>query len=321
MLYAGVDLGGTNIKVALVDAQGQILAQNIVPTGLPRPAKEVCCAIASALEEAIGKSGHARDEVAALGVGCPGTVEEKTGTVRYANNLSWQDVPAADWLREMTGLPTVVGNDANVAALGEALYGCAKGAQSAVIITLGTGVGGGIVIEGHLVTGFNGAASELGHMVIVPEGEMCTCGQRGCLETYVSATALLRDTRCAMKQHPDSYLHTLADRDGLSGQTPFAAAAAGDPAAMQVVNAYVHHLALGVGNIINILFPEVIGLTGGVANQGETLLKPLREEVRQHVYGIKYGVKMPRIVNCTLGYRAGLTGAAALAAQHFGNAV
>lgn len=318
MLYAGIDLGGTNIKAALVDENGHIMAETSAPTGLPRPPRELCAAIAAVLDELLKASGVPKENVAALGIGCPGSVQEKTGAVLYANNLAWENVPVAEWLRALTGLPVAVGNDANVAALGEALYGCARGAQSAVIVTLGTGVGGGIVIDGRLVTGFNGAASELGHMVVEPDGEPCTCGQRGCLEAYASATALLRETRRAMAAYPQSLLHAMAAQDGLSGAVPFAAAAAGDAAARAVVNAYIRRLGQGIGSVINILFPEVIGLSGGVANQGEALLAPLRREVEQRVYGHELGGPLPRIVACTLGYQAGLVGAAALAAQRFG---
>ena len=315
MLFGAIDLGGTNIKAAVVDEKGQILAEGSVPTGLPRPARELCRAIADTLLDVLAGSPYQKKDLAAVGIGSPGMVDDVAGVVVYDNNLDWANVPAADWLREDTGLPVAVGNDANVAALGEALYGCAKGAHSAVILTLGTGVGGGVVLGGRLWTGFNGAASELGHMVINPAGELCTCGQRGCLETYASATALLRLTRRAMEQTPDSAMHALAAEQGFGGQLAFAAAAAGDAAGRQVVDTYIQGLAIGVADIINILFPEVIGFSGGVAKQGEVLLEPLRREVAARVYGHKYAPRQTRLVSCTLGYRAGLVGAAALAAQ------
>lgn len=313
MVYAGVDLGGTNIKAALVTAEGEILCEGSRPTLLPRSSGEICADIAGLVDELAGKAGY-RGQVAGLGIGCPGSVDDN-GTVVYANNLGWVNFPAGQTLQEMTGLPVAVGNDANVAALGEALFGCAKGAQSAVIVTLGTGVGGGIIIGGQIVTGFNGAASELGHMVVAPGGVPCTCGQRGCLEMYASATGLVRMTREAMDRDPASRMHALAARSGMDGRLAFAAAAQGDSAARQVVDDYLGYLALGLSNLINILFPEVIGLSGGVANQGEALLAPLRRLVEPAVYGHELGGPRTRLVCCTLGYQAGVIGAAMLARQ------
>ena len=273
MLYLGVDLGGTNIKAALVNSEGEILCEAGIPTNLPRPAEAVCDDIATlCLQLAEGK------EVAGVGVGCPGTVDG--GTVLYSNNLDWHDFAMEEYLAQKIGLPVVVGNDANVAALGEALAGCAKGAQSTVVVTLGTGVGAGVVLDGKLLTGYTGAASEAGHMVVLdtPDAPRCTCGRPGCLEALASATALIRMTKEARLAHT-----------------------------------YIHYLAVGIANLINIFFPEVIGLSGGVANQGENLLKPLRAAVEPMVFGHDFAQKHTRITACTLGYRAGVIGAALLA--------
>ena len=294
MYYLGVDLGGTNIKAALVDADGAIIKEASTPTRLPRPAEAVCDDIAALCNQlAQGQ------QVAGIGVGCPGTVDG--GIVRYSNNLDWHDFAMGDYLRAKTGLPVALANDANAAALGEALAGCAKGAESAVIITLGTGVGGGVVLGGRLLTGYTGAAAEPGHMVILdtPDAPRCTCGRPGCLESLASATALIRMTKEAMAAHPESALHGIA--------------AQGDAAGKAVVEQYIHYLAVGVANMINIFFPEVIGLSGGVANQGENLLAPLRAAVGPMVFGNAYAQKHTRITTCTLGYRAGVIGAALLA--------
>ena len=283
MLYLGVDLGGTNIKAALVNSEGEILCEANTPTNLPRPAEAVCDDIAAlCLQLAEGK------DVAGVGVGCPGTVDG--GTVLYSNNLDWHDFAMEEYLAQKTGLPVAVGNDANVAALGEALAGCAKGAQSTVVVTLGTGVGAGVVLDGKLLTGYTGAASEAGHMVVLdtPDAPRCTCGRPGCLEALASATALIRMTKEARLAHRDA-------------------------AAQQVVDTYIHYLAVGIANLINIFFPEVIGLSGGVANQGENLLKPLRAAVEPMVFGHDFAQKHTRITACTLGYRAGVIGAALLA--------
>ena len=274
-LYLGVDLGGTNIKAALVDAEGNILNESSVPTNLPRQAEAVCddiAALCTALADGVRVHG--------IGVGCPGTVDG--GVVRYSNNLNWHDFAMADYLQGKTGLPVRLANDANAAALGEALAGCAKGAESAVIVTLGTGVGGGVVLNGKLLTGYTGAASEPGHTVIcdTPNAPLCTCGRRGCFEAYASATALIRMTRQAMDAHPESALHTVAANGTVNGRTAFDAAELGDAAAKQVVDDYIHYLAVGIANLINMFFPQVIGLSGGVANQGENLLRPLRAAVQ-----------------------------------------
>ena len=306
-LYLGVDLGGTNIKAALVDAEGNILNESSVPTNLPRQAEAVCddiAALCTALADGVPVHG--------IGVGCPGTVDG--GVVRYSNNLNWHDFAMADYLQGKTGLPVRLANDANAAALGEALAGCAKGAESAVIVTLGTGVGGGVVLNGQLLTGYTGAASEPGHTVIcdTPNAPLCTCGRRGCFEAYASATALIRMTRQAMDAHPESALHTVAANGTVNGRTAFDAAELGDAAAKQVVDDYIHYLAVGIANLINMFFPQVIGLSGGVANQGENLLRPLRAAVQPMIFGDEYAKKHTTLTTCTLGYRAGVIGAAML---------
>lgn len=306
-LYLGVDLGGTNIKAALVDAEGNILNESSVPTNLPRQAEAVCddiAALCTALADGVRVHG--------IGVGCPGTVDG--GVVRYSNNLNWHDFAMADYLQGKTGLPVRLANDANAAALGEALAGCAKGAESAVVVTLGTGVGGGVVLNGKLLTGYTGAASEPGHTVIcdTPNAPLCTCGRRGCFEAYASATALIRMTRQAMDAHPESALHTVAANGTVNGRTAFDAAELGDAAAKQVVDDYIHYLAVGIANLINMFFPQVIGLSGGVANQGENLLRPLRAAVQPMLFGDEYAKKHTTLTTCTLGYRAGVIGAALL---------
>lgn len=312
MLYLGADLGGTNIKTALVDETGRILAESSRPTALPRPAEAVCDDIAAALREA---AAGREAEIAALGIGCPGTVDAASGTVLYSNNLDWSNFPLQAALEARMGLPAAIANDANAAALGEAAAGCAKGTDSAVILTLGTGLGGGVVLQGRLLTGYTGAASEPGHMVIVPGGEPCSCGNRGCFEAYGSATALIRMTRAARDAHPESLLR---QREPINGRTAFDAAQAGDKTAQEVVTQYIRYLAIGTANLINIFFPEVVGFSGGVANQGEALLEPLRREVEPLVFGHTFARKKTRLVTCTLGYHAGVIGAAILARDTVG---
>ena len=314
MYYIGIDLGGTNIKGALVSETGEIAREVSRPTRVELGAEAVCDGIAAVITEL--SSGVDRTSLGGIGLGCPGTVDDETGRVLYANNLGWKNFDLRAAVKSRTDFDLRIGNDANVAALAEALVGCAKGAQSAVIVTLGTGVGGGVVLGGKLLTGYTGAASEIGHMVIAENGEECTCGSRGCFEAYSSATALIRDTKRTMAAHPESLLHTIAaEQGGVNGRTAFLAKERGDEAGAQVVEDYIEHLACGLTNLVNIFFPEVLALSGGVANQGDALLLPLRERVRERSFGSRYAVSHTRIELCTLGYRAGVIGAAMLARE------
>ncbi len=309
MNYLGLDLGGTSIKGAVVTEAGEILREASRLTHAERGATAVVGEIAALMYQLAQG-----DRFAGVGLGCPGTVDDESGEVLYSCNLNWTNFDLRGALEKRTGYRVRLVNDANAAALGEALAGAAKGAHSAVILTLGTGVGGGVVIGGKLLVGYTGAASELGHMVIEADGLPCACGRRGCLEAYASATALVRMTKEAMAAHPESRMHSIsADLGGVDGRVAFAAKAAGDAAGGAVVDAYVRYLAIGVTNVVNLFFPEVVAFSGGVANQGEALLAPLREQVRRASYGSAYAKKHVRLVPCTLGYRAGMIGAALLA--------
>lgn len=308
--YIGVDLGGTNIKGALVNENGEIVKQNTCPTHVEQGVEAVTENIADMIRD-LAKDAT----VDGVGLGCPGTVDDKAGKVVYACNIGWVDYNVRSALKDLTGYDVRLVNDANAAALAEAVVGAAKGAESAVVVTLGTGVGGGVVIGGKLLTGYTGAASELGHMVIVADGEECACGRKGCFEAYSSATALIRMTNAAMAKHPESAMHQIAAEQGVDGRTAFTAQQMGDAAGDEVVKQYVHYLSIGIANIVNIFFPEAIALSGGVANQGENLLVPLREKVGQQEYGAAYTAKHPRIVCCTLGNTAGMIGAAMFAKE------
>ena len=312
MYYIGIDLGGTNIKGALVNEEGEILREESRPTRAALGAETVCDGIAAVIT-ALAES---TDAIGGVGIGCPGTVDDAAGRVIFAPNLGWKNFDLRGAVRARTGISPRLGNDANAAALAETLVGCAKGAQSAVIVTLGTGVGGGVVLDGKMLTGYTGAASELGHMVSHSGGEKCACGREGCFEAYASATALIRETKRAMAAQPQSLLHTVAEENGtVDGRTAFAAAQRGDAAARAVVERYTDDLACGLANLVNIFFPEVIALSGGIAEQGEALLVPLRERVRSLSYASDCAARHTRIERCTLGYRAGVIGAALLARQ------
>ena len=308
MNYLGIDVGGTNLKGAVVTENGEVVREASRPTQAARGADIVADAIGELICELA-----AQEELGGVGLGCPGIVDNGRGEIVYSCNLNWVKYPLREKLKQRTGYAPELVNDANAAALGEAIAGAAKGAHSAVILTLGTGVGGGVVMDGKLLTGYTGAASELGHMVIAADGERCSCGRRGCFESYASATALARMTAEAMTRHPESRMHEFAAAYGVvDGRAAFDAQQAGDAAGDAVVKNYIHYLALGVANLVNVFFPEVIALSGGVAAQGERLLAPLRAEVSAQEYGASYPAKHPRIVGCTLGYRAGMIGAALL---------
>ena len=311
--YMGIDLGGTNIKAGVVDDAFRIIGRAKAKTGIPRPAEEVMDAMAECAKAAAADAGVPWEQIRQVGIGVPGTANEETGVVEYANNLLFENVPMREYLQKRLHTEIDITNDANAAALGEVLAGAARGASNAVAVTLGTGVGGGIIIDGRLFTGFHYGGAELGHMGIVLGGRKCTCGRRGCLEAYASATGLIRSTKEAMEAFPDSLMWELVRENGgnVSGRTAFLAAGRGDAAAQAVVNDYIQHLGYGLASIINILAPEILVIGGGVSNEGENLLRPLVECVRPQLY-IRTPEKQTRIALATLGNDAGLIGAAFL---------
>lgn len=312
MIRVGIDLGGTNIVAGAVDDTCTILATAKRKTSLPRPAQSIIEDMAQLAQEAVAKANMTMNEVRYIGVGCPGTCNQDTGIVEYSNNLRFEKVPLKAELERLTGKPVFIENDANAAALGEAVAGAGKGAQSCVCITLGTGVGSGVVLDGKIYDGFNFAAAEIGHTVIVANGESCTCGRDGCWEAYASATALVRQTQRAMDAHPDSRMHEVAREQGrVNGRTAFDAMRLGDEAARQVVDTYIGYVACGLTNVINIFQPEVLCIGGGICNEGDTLLNPLKETIERDRYS-KYSNRQTRLCVATLGNDAGIIGAACL---------
>ena len=228
MYRIGIDLGGTNIAVGVVNDRYEIVARRSVPTGAERPAEEVIRDMGDAVEEALRQAGLTAVDCASMGVGSPGACDPQTGVVKRAYNLNWFDVPVCRMLHQRFGIPVRLGNDANCAALAEVVAGAAVGCQDMVLITLGTGVGSGIISRGKILSGLRGGAGEAGHMLLVLDGEPCTCGRRGCWEAYASATALIRQTRQAALAHPESLL---AQVEEITGRTAFDAAQQGDAAA------------------------------------------------------------------------------------------
>lgn len=305
----GIDLGGTNIAAGVVSGK-KILAEASLPTGAERGYRAVIADMARAASMAVEQAGLDRAGCTFLGIGCPGSIDTEAGRVRYANNLQWKNVPLCEELHAYFDAPSAASNDANCAALGEVLAGAARGMRDAVMLTLGTGVGSGIIIGGKIYDGMGSCGGELGHTTLIFGGEPCTCGQRGCLEAYASATALKRQTSRAAAAHPDSLLAGLA-REGVSGRTAFEAMRQGCPVGRAVVEQYLTYLGAGVTNVVNIFRPQAILLGGGIAGEGETLLEPVRAYVQKNCYGAELS-PMPVIEAAKLGNDAGILGAAYL---------
>ena len=314
MYRIGVDLGGTNIVSAVVDENNKIIARAKEKTNAPRPAEEIFDDIAKTVKDALYSAGLTMDDIESIGVGTPGSVNKAKGLIEFANNLGFDNVPAYALLKERTGCKNIYfDNDANCAALGEAVAGAGKGAKDFIAITLGTGVGSGIVVDGKLVTGVNYAAGEMGHTVIVYDGEQCNCGRKGCWERYSSATALIQQTKDAMIKDPFTKMWDLVDGDikKVDGRTAFDGMRADDETAKKVVATYMGYLACGMSNIINTFQPEVLCVGGGVGNEKENLLDPVRKMIFSQRYSV-HAEKQTKICCAELGNDAGIIGAALL---------
>ena len=306
-MYLGIDLGGINVAAGLVSETGKVVSHRSVPT--PRTPEAVADAIAVHVKSLLTETD---ETVEYIGLGSPGTIEPDTGLVEYWSNLDFHHVPLGAMIEERTGIPVRMENDAGCAALGEYIAGAGKGSASMVIITLGTGIGGGAVLNGKLYTGLNHAGLEAGHMVIEHGGRPCTCGRRGCFETYCSATALIREARRTMESAPESLLWSLAgDREKVNGKLIFEAYKRGDPAAGPVVREFLKYLGDGVASLVNIFQPEVFAIGGGLAGAGETILAPVREILDREDYA-RGSSKRTRFVKARLGNDAGIIGAAML---------
>ena len=306
----GIDVGGTNLRAGVADGNGHLRSRVSVPVGRVESPEALIRRLAELARQAVQAAYVTEGEIQSVGVGIPGAVAE--GKILYTCNLPLQDVPFEKLFRGHFDRPVYLENDANCAAIGEWLYGAGRGLTNFVMITLGTGLGGGFILNGKPYGG-RGMAGEIGHMAIRRDGWPCSCGRRGCWEAYCSATGLIRRIRAAMDAHPESLLHRLAEEIGtVEGRTAFQAAEQGDPAALEVCRAYGEDLAAGLTDLVNALDPEAVALGGGVAGAPEALLlKPVRELVAQACYARHVG-KAPRIVTAELGGDAGLIGAASL---------
>ncbi|MBP1573455.1 MAG: ROK family glucokinase [Oscillospiraceae bacterium] len=310
--FIGIDLGGTNIKAGVVNENYEIITKATCKTNLPRPAEDICADMAKVSLEAVEKAGLTVDDIECIGIGTPGIANSAEGIIEYSNNLGFDNVPVVELMRKHIDKPVYVENDANAAAYGEFVAGAAKGANNAVAITLGTGVGGGIIINGKIYSGSNFAGAEIGHMVIEVDGPQCTCGRKGCFEVFSSATGLIRMTKEAMEADKQSLMWEMSKEDDhISARLAFNAMRAGDKSATEVVNKYIKYLAAGITNTINIFQPDILCIGGGVCNEGDPLLVPMKELVAKEVY-TRASKKNTQIVIASLGNDAGIIGAAFL---------
>lgn len=317
MYRIGIDLGGTNIAAGLVNEKFEIIAKESTPTLVGRPNLEIVRDIAALANKLCADAGITLSDVASLGIASPGIVDDTTGCVVYANNLDFRNFPILPELHKLLDIAEMhIENDANAAAWGEAIAGAAKGSKSSVMITLGTGVGGGIVDGGKVYKGFNNAAGELGHIVIRVDGRPCTCGRHGCWEAYSSATGLINMTKekieeCKQTGRETVMTRLVAEKGKVNGRTAFDGKRLGDAAACEVVDEYIKYLASGIASMINIFQPEVLSIGGGISNEGQYLLDLVIPKVHEQQYGTGL-VPMTDIRIAQLRNDAGIIGAAVL---------
>lgn len=317
MYRIGIDLGGTNIAAGIVDSEFRIIAKDSTPTVVSEGAERVAEDIAALCKKITAENGVSMSDIESIGIATPGIANSADGVVEYANNLPFRKFPIASLIKEATGVSSVhIENDANAAAWGEAIAGAAKGTSNSVMITLGTGVGGGIIIDHKVYSGFNFAGAELGHIVIEHDGRPCSCGRHGCWEAYSSATGLIRMTKEKIEYCKENGIPTamsaMVEKSGkVSGRTAFDAMRAGDKAAKEVVDMYIAYLACGLANIVNIFQPEVVSIGGGISNEGQSLIDMLLPLVKAETYGGGI-VKETELRIAKLGNDAGIVGAATL---------
>lgn len=311
MLYIGIDLGGTNISTGIVDENGNILVKASTPTMNGRNSEDILEDMAEISKKLMKELNVTEKDIEAIGVGLPGLIDKKKGVSIYANNLNFNNINIVEEMQKRIDVPCYIENDANCAAIGENVCGVAYGSKNLIYITIGTGLGAGIIINGKVFDGSFGGGGEAGHMVIVAEGEECTCGRKGCWEAYASASALRREGRIAAAKYPNSKIYDLVDGNIklIDAKTVFDAADLGDEVAIEIIDMYIKYLAVGLVNLVNIFQPEAIIIGGGVCAQGDKLINPLKEILSKRVYG---GQLKTKLCIATLGNDAGIVGAAML---------
>ncbi len=312
--FIGVDLGGTNIKAGVVNPEGKTVEKLSIKTNAERPMEDIITDMGQIALDVTAACNLDISDISAIGVGSPGTPDNRSGILIYATNLPFRMAPIRSVIGKMTGLPVYIDNDANCAAMAESVVGAAQGVADSVTITLGTGIGAGIIINHRIYSGFNQAGSEFGHTVLVAGGVLCSCGRRGCFESYGSATGLIRMTAEAAEKDPASVLNRLiSEKNGkVSAKTAFEAMRAGDETASGVVDRYLEYLAEGLANVINAFMPEILVIGGGVCNEGDALLVPLQAKMEGKTF-FGPGVRRTEMRLAQLGNGAGIVGAAMMA--------
>ncbi|MBC5690580.1 ROK family protein [Mediterraneibacter sp. NSJ-55] len=311
--YLGLDVGGTNFAAGIIDENYRVIEKISVPAGAGRSIEEITEDMANVSLEVVKKAGVDISDFTSWGIGMPSFVNPRTNLLVHANCFGWKNVPIYSYLERHIPLPIYIENDANCAALGETLAGGAKGYENVLMLTLGTGLGGGIILNKKIYAGADMMGAELGHTKLVYNGAACTCGQYGCAEAYCSATALIRQAKEALERDPESLMVRLCDGDisKLEAKTVFDAMKQGDDTARQVIEQYIDYLSCAISSFVVIFRPEIIILGGGVANAGEILRRPLQERLLVNTYaGSEIGVPDIKIAEC--GNDAGLIGAAML---------
>lgn len=316
MFNLGIDLGGTNIAVGVVNDNFEIVGRGNVKTNSPRPAEEIAADMAKACFIALDDAKLSLSDINSIGIGAPGSIDPKNGVIATSNNLKFDNVPMVELVLNALGNSSIdcyIENDANAAAYGEYMAGAGKGTQDFITITLGTGVGSGIIINGKLFTGSNYAGGELGHTVMLYNGQQCTCGRKGCFEAYASATALIRQTKEQMEIDKESKMWEIVSGDisKVSGRTAFDAMRLGDESAKNVVDNYIEYLACGLSNVVNTFQPDMVCIGGGISHEGDTLILPLRKFIERDRFS--KNLKKQTIIDVAcLGNDAGIIGAACL---------
>lgn len=311
--YVGIDLGGTNIKAGAVNDNGRVIFKLSRPTKSERGHMNVIKDMAKLVFEISEIGKIPMQEIACVGIGCPGTVNREEGKIEFSNNLDWYSVPIVECMQNLTGKKIFLENDANTAAFGEYIAGSLKGTQNALFITLGTGVGSGIILDGRIFVGSNGMGGELGHMVVAENGRKCTCGRRGCLEAYASASALIERTKEKMNEDETSKMWSICGGHirKVNGMTAFKAAEQGDKAGQAVIDEFVQYLSSGIVSAVNILQPEIVSIGGGLSGSADEIVPRINERLKNEAFSRHYG-KQSIAMKAELGNDAGIIGAAML---------
>jgi len=313
MYAVGVDIGGMSMKCGLVNEKGEVVDREIVKTVLGDPYEKTIKDLCDGINVLLKRNFLKPTDINGVGIGVPGAVNIKKGTVDSSANLKWYNVPLVDLVIAGVKRQVRITNDANAAVLGEARFGFKWKYPNVVMLTLGTGVGGGLIVDGKLYEGNEGKGAELGHMTIVMDGRPCGCGRRGCCEQYASATALMRIAREKMEEHPESVMWKMCEGDitKVNGAMPFAAENQGDVAGKEAVEEYIKYLGETILNFNNIFRPDAFILSGGVAKQGENLINKVKEYCDKFHWGYE-NTPVPELLIAKLGYDSGIIGAASL---------